>query len=356
MVRNFSVRWTGIFVPPVTGDYLIGFTGEDGYRVWLDNNLVVEDWTPHRPATTVTKQIHLEGGRSYPVKIEYFQVIRGAEARLIWSVLGRAEQEAFDAARKSDLVVVAMGLSPRIEGEEMKVDAEGFAGGDRTIIDLPKPQQRFLEQVYAQGKPTVLVLMSGSAISANWADQKLPAILHAWYPGGQGGDAIADILAGDYSPSGRLPVTFYKSVDELPPFEDYSMAKRTYRYFPGEVLYPFGYGLSYTSFSYRNAAVDQRSVSADGKVSVSVDVSNRGKVAGDEVVQLYLTHPGIAGAPRRALQGFQRVYLEPGQSKKVMFALTNRQLSIVDQSGKRSVVPGRVRVWIGGAPPIRRSG
>jgi beta-glucosidase len=356
MVRNFSVRWTGIFVPPVTGDYLIGFTGEDGYRVWLDNNLVVEDWTPHRPATTVTRQLHLEGGRTYPVKIEYFQVIRGAEARLIWSVLGRAEQEAFDAARKSDLVVVAMGLSPRIEGEEMKVDAEGFAGGDRTIIDLPKPQQKFLEQVYAQGKPVVLVLMSGSAISANWADQKVPAILHAWYPGGQGGEAIADILAGDYNPSGRLPVTFYSSVDELPPFEDYSMAKRTYRYFPGEVLYPFGYGLSYTSFAYSNPKIDHPKITADGTVNVSVNVGNSGKLAGDEVVQLYLTHTGVAGAPIRSLQGFKRVHLDPGKQSTVTFKLTNRQLSVVNEVGKHVVVPGTVKVWIGGGQPASRAG
>jgi beta-glucosidase len=249
-----------------------------------------------------------------------------------------------------------MGLSPRIEGEEMKVDAEGFAGGDRTKIDLPAPQQKFLEQVYAQGKPVVLVLMGGSAIAVNWADEKLPAILQAWYPGGQGGQAIAEVLAGDYSPSGRLPVTFYKSLDQLPPFEDYAMAKRTYRYFPGEVLYPFGYGLSYTTFAYSNAKVDQASVAANGSATVSVEVTNTGKMAGDEVVQLYLTHTGVAGAPLRSLQGFQHVHLDPGQKTTVSFTLANRQLSLVDGDGRHRIVPGKVQVWVGGGQPVTRTG
>jgi beta-glucosidase len=355
-LSSASVRWTGVIVPPTTGEYLVGFTGEGRYRVWLDGNVVAEDWSAHRAATSATKQIHLEGGRAYPIKVESVRENRGVEARLIWSVPGKAEQQAIEAARRADMVIVAMGLSPRIEGEEMKVDADGFEGGDRTKIELPAAQQKLLQRLYAEKKPIVLVLMGGSAIAVNWADEKLPAILQAWYPGGEGGTAIADVLAGDFSPAGRLPVTFYKSLDQLPAFDDYSMANRTYRYFSGEVLYPFGYGLSYTSFSYRNAVVDQRTVSADGKVSVSVDLSNRGKIAGDEVVQLYLTHPGIAGAPLRALQGFQRVYLEPGQSKKVTFTLTSRQLSVVDESGKRTVVPGKVQVWVGGGPPVRRSG
>jgi beta-glucosidase len=271
-------------------------------------------------------------------------------------MLGKGEQEALAAVRKADVVVMAVGLSPRIEGEEMKVNADGFAGGDRTKIDLPEPQEKLLEQIYAEKKAVVLVMMSGSAIAANWADEKLPAVLEAWYPGGEGGAALADILAGDYSPSGHLPVTFYKSLDQLPAFEDYSMAKRTYRYFPSEVLYPFGYGLSYTTFAYKNAKVDQVSVAADGTVSVSVDVANTGKVAGDEVVQLYLTHAGIAGAPLRALQGFQRVHLDPGQQRTVSFKLTNRQLSVVNEAGKHVVVPGRVQVWVGGGQPVSRTG
>jgi beta-glucosidase len=356
LAKNYSVRWTGALVPSESADYVIGFTGQDGYRVWLDNNLIVEDWTTHRPATTNTKQLHLEKGHTYPLKVEYFQTVRGAEARLTWSIPGRQEQQAVDAARNADLVIVAMGLSARVEGEEMNVHTDGFAGGDRTSLDLPKPQQELLERIVEAGKPTVLLLLNGSALAVNWADEKLPAILEAWYPGGQGGTAIAEALAGDFSPGGRLPVTFYKSTDQLPPFEDYSMAKRTYRYFDGEPLYPFGFGLSYTSFAYRNLRVDQKTVPANGSGKVSVDVTNTGAMAGDEVVQLYLTHSGVAGAPIRALQGVQRVHLARGATKTVSFSLQDRALSIVDADGKRRIVPGTVNVWIGGGQPVVRSG
>ena len=178
----------------------------------------------------------------------------------------------------------------------------------------------------------------------NWADEKLPAILEAWYPGEEGGTAVAEVLAGDFSPGGRLPVTFYKSTDELPAFEEYSMAKRTYRYFDGEALYPFGYGLSYTTFEFNNLRVDNSNVPAAGAVNVSVDVRNSGAVAGDEVVQLYLTHPGVAGAPLRALKGFRRIHLAPGEQETVSFALRDRDLSVVDETGKHRIVAGPVQI------------
>jgi len=251
---------------------------------------------------------------------------------------------------------MALGLSPRIEGEEMKVAAEGFSGGDRTSIDLPAPQQKLLEQVFSEKKPIVLVLMGGSAISTNWPDGKLPAIVEAWYPGEEGGEAIADVLAGDYNPGGRLPVTFYKSVGQLPAFDDYSMARRTYRYFDGEPLYPFGYGLSYTTFKYTNARVSSPTVLPNDKVSISVDVANYGTLAGDEVVQLYVTHSGVPGAPRRALAGFQRIHLNAGERKSVTFQLAERQLGIVDEEGKHRIVPGVVSVWVGGGQPVSRAG
>ena len=267
-----------------------------------------------------------------------------------------SSDQAVEAARKADLVVMVAGLSAHIEGEEMKVNAEGFAGGDRTSLDLPAPQEQLLQRVQAVGKPTVLVLMNGSALGINWADQNVPAIVEAWYPGGQGGTAVAALLAGDFSPAGRLPVTFYKSVDQLPPFDDYSMSKRTYRYFAGEPLYPFGYGLSFTTFGYSNSRVSKADVAATDNVTVSVDVANSGAVAGEEVVQLYLTHPGVPGAPLRALKGFQRIHLDKGEKKTVLFTLRARDLSIVDESGKHRVVPGRVDVWVGGAQPVSRKG
>jgi beta-glucosidase len=252
---------------------------------------------------------------------------------------------------------MVLGLSGRIEGEEMKVKADGFSGGDRTSMDLPGPQEQLLEKVCASGKPVVLVLTNGSALAANWADQHVPAILEAWYPGERGGTAVAEALAGDFSPSGRLPITFYKSLDQLPAFEDYSMSKRTYRYFAGEALYPFGYGLSYAAFRYSNPRVDTSS-KPEGRAAatISVDVANTGAMAGDEVVQLYLTHQGISGAALRELKGFRRIALKPNEKQTVLFALNARDLSVVDEKGQRKVVPGEVKVWIGGGQPEVRSG
>jgi beta-glucosidase len=351
--QNYSVRWTGVLAPTASADYVLGFTGQDGYRVWVDGQLLVEDWTPHRPSTTVTKAIHLDQGHAYTLKIEYFQTVRAAEAKLVWGVPGREEQEAVSAARSSDLVVMVLGLSARIEGEEMKIQADGFSGGDRTSLDLPGPEERLLEAVCATGKPVVLILTSGSALAVNWADAHVPAILQAWYPGESGGAAVAGALAGDFSPAGRLPVTFYKSAADLPPFESYAMQGRTYRYFAGEALYPFGYGLSYSTFKYAKA---RATVASDGGVHVSVEVTNSGDVGSDEVVQLYLTHREVELAALRELKGVRRVHLEAHASKTVEFDLSGRDVSTVDAEGVRRIVPGDVGVWVGGGQPGGRSG
>ncbi len=356
LAKNYSVRWTGLLTPLETGNYALGFSGQDGYRVWLDGNLIADDWTTHRPSTVQTREMQLLAGHMYAIKIEYFQTVRFAEARLVWSMPELERQSALKAARQADLVIMVLGLSARIEGEEMRIHADGFSGGDRTSLDLPRPQEDLLESIHALGKPTVLVLLNGSALAVNWAQEKLPAIVEAWYPGEEGGTAVAEMLAGDFSPAGRLPVTFYKSVDQLPPFEDYSMAKRTYRYFEGEPLYPFGYGLSYTTFCYSNARVSDTVVAADASVTILVDVANTGNVAGDEVVQLYLAHSGAAGAPLRSLRGFQRVHFNRGEKKTVSFTLRDRDLSIVDQEGKHRIVPGTVQVWIGGGQPVGPAG
>lgn len=264
--------------------------------------------------------------------------------------------EPIATARDADLVILVMGLSPRIEGEEMKFKAEGFLGGDRTKLSLPAAQEDLVKKIAALGKPTVLVLMNGGALAVNWSAQHQPAIIEAWYPGEEGGTAVAEALAGDFSPAGRLPVTFYTGVAQLPAFEDYSMANRTYRYFKGEPLFPFGYGLSYTSFAYRHATVSLPQLAAGSTETVSVDVSNTGSMAGDEVVELYLTHPDVPGAPLRALEGFQRIHLAPGESKTVSFMLHPRQLSTVDPGGKRRIAPGKVEVWIGGGQPVTPAG
>ena len=257
-------------------------------------------------------------------------------------------EEAVKAARESDASVLVLGLSSKLEGEEMKVDVPGFHGGDRTDLSLPQSQEALLKAVVATGKPVVVVLLSGSAIAVNWANDHAPAILQAWYPGGEGGTAIADVLFGDYNPAGRLPVTFYKSVDQLPPFTDYSMQGRTYRYFKGEPLYPFGYGLSYTRFAYSNLRVN--SVKAREPVKATVDVTNTGEREGDEVVQLYLTDVAASvPVPIRTLVGFERISLRPREKRSVTFTITPRQMSLIDNNDKRVIEPGEFLISVGGS-------
>ena len=349
--NNFSVRWTGKLTPAESGNYTLGFTADDGARVYLDGQLLVEAWE-RNPNKTVTKEIALEAGRSYDLRMEYRQNNREASARLVWSyprLVERQIEEAVKAAKEADASVLVLGISAGLEGEEMTVNVEGFRGGDRTDLSLPKAQEALLKAVVATGKPVVVVLLSGSALAVNWANDNAPAILHAWYPGGEGGTAIADVLFGNYNPAGRLPVTFYKSVDQLPPFTDYSMAGRTYRYFKGEPLYSFGFGLSYTKFGYSNLKFSAKSVKAGEPIKVTVDVKNIGDRDGDEVVQLYLTDVAAsAPVPIRALVGFDRVSLRAGEKRTVTFTITPRQMSLIDDHGKRIIEPGEFLVNIGG--------
>jgi beta-glucosidase len=276
--------------------------------------------------------------------------MRDAQVALLWQVPDPAlERKAVAAASASDVAVLVLGLSPRLEGEEMKVPVPGFSGGDRTTLDLPAAQQHLLEAVRATGKPVVLVLLNGSALGTTWADNHVPAIVEAWYPGQAAGTAVADVLFGRYNPAGRLPVTIYRSASDLPPFSDYHMAGRTYRYFTGAPLYPFGHGLSYSTFSYRqiSASVEQAS-----RVSVSVEVANTSRVSGDEVVQVYLSAVKRApGAPRRSLVGFRRVALSAGETKHLTFVLGDRELSQVDAAGRRRIVAGEYEISVGGKQP-----
>jgi beta-glucosidase len=252
--------------------------------------------------------VELKAGQHYPIRLDYHEFSNDASIKLVWSRPGSpSTSEAAAAAKKSDAVILVLGLSPRLEGEEMKVPVEGFSGGDRISLDIPRPQQALMEAVAAVGKPTVLVLLNGSAVSVNWAAQHIPAIVEAWYPGQAGGTAIADVLFGDYNPAGRLPVTFYKSAADLPPFDDYNMKGRTYRFFTGQPLYPFGHGLSYTTFAYHNLKSD------------SVEVENTGTRAGEEVVQIYVNH---------ALANFQRVSLRPKERKTVHFPKATGEITI----------------------------
>jgi beta-glucosidase len=261
------------------------------------------------------------------------------------------KEEALVAAKASDVVIMVMGLSPRLEGEDMPVDVPGFKGGDRVDIGLPKPQEELIKAIAATGKPIVLVLLNGSALAVNWAAEHVPAILTAWYPGQAAGLAIADVLFGNYSPAGRLPVTFYKSTRDLPPFTNYNMDGRTYRYFRGEPLFPFGHGLSYTNFQYSNLQLPTR-VSAGDNAWISVTVKNTGSMNGEEVVQLYVTDVNAsAPVPIRSLQGFQRMFLKAGEETSVSFSLAPRQLSLIDTTAKRVVEPGVFEVSVGGKQP-----
>ena len=233
----------------------------------------------------------------------------------------------------------------------MQVDVPGFKGGDRVDLGLPSVQEELVKAVNAAGKPVVLVLLNGSAVAVSWAAEHIPAIVELWYPGQAAGTALADVLFGDHNPAGRLPITFYKSADQLPPFTDYTMEGKTYRYFRGEPLFPFGHGLSYTTFAYSNLRVTP-TVRAGERATVSVEVTNSGKRDGEEVVQLYVTELDVsAPVPIRSLQGFRRVQLRAGATKTVSFTLTPRQISIIDSEAKRVVEPGIIEVSVGGKQP-----
>ncbi len=351
--RESSIRWTGFIKAPETGTYTFRFASENGYRVFVDGKPVVEEWGVGDAPSILSGTTVLEAGKTYPIRVEAWQRGQRGEQFLVWNRPGDTGARAIEAARNADLVIFVGGLSARIEGEEMKVEADGFIGGDRTKIDLPKPQQDLLEQVAGVGKPTVLVLMNGSALAVNWADENVPAIVEAWYPGGSGGHAVAQLIAGDYSPAGRLPVTFYRNLDDLPGFTDYSMRNRTYKYHEGEVLYPFGHGLSYTSFAYSNPVAR---VNQDGTVTVVAEVANTGGMDSDEVVQLYLSHPDMPDQPIRSLAAFDRIRLAKGEKRTVSFTLDERALSTVDAQGVRAVRPGKVELWIGGGQPVSRPG
>jgi beta-glucosidase len=352
---DFSVRWTGKLVPAVSGKYRLGATADDGMRIYLDGKLIVEDWTEHAP-TTRTAGVSLEAGKSYDVKMEYYESKIGAVAKLVWQPpeinAGSPYAEAVKIAKEADTVVLVLGLSSQLEGEEMNVQEDGFLGGDRTDIKLPARQQALLEAVAATGKPIVIVLLSGSALAVNWADTNVPAIVQAWYPGEEGGAAIADVLFGDYNPAGRLPVTFYKSVDQLPPFESYAMDGRTYRFFRGQPLYPFGHGLSYTRFKYSDMSISQPRLSPNESVKISATVENAGTRSGDEVVQLYVTDvQATVRVPLRSLAGVERVHLNPGERRVMSFVIEPRQLAVITDDGRTVVEPGEFTVTVGGKQP-----
>jgi beta-glucosidase len=346
---SLSVQWSGSLTPPETGDYLVGIQAEGFASVRINDHQVAQEFG----GGTRMGRVHFDKGEKVPIQVTYGQM-PGSKlgVRLLWAKVDNAPSPAaLEAARKADAVIAVVGITSELEGEEMPVSEPGFLGGDRTSLDLPAPEETLVEHVAEAGKPLVVVLMNGSALSVNWEKAHANAILEAWYSGEEGGAAIAETLSGKNNPAGRLPVTFYTGVEQLPHFENYSMEGRTYRYFKGTPLYPFGYGLSYTTFSYSELKVPAEPMKAGDPLTADVTVTNSGKLAGDEVAQLYLTFPDVKGAPLRALRGFQRVHLEPGASQAVHFELKPRDLGMVTEAGEPIVAEGQYKISIGGGQP-----
>jgi len=348
---NFGIKWTTWVVPPESGTYYLGSWGSSGYDVVLDGKKIISERNEHS-AFHKEYQVDFQAGKKYKVEVYYRNYSGDADIKLLWARprVGLVEK-ALAAAKDADAVILVLGLSQRLEGEEMSIKLDGFSGGDRTNLNLPAVQEQLLDAIVATGKPVIVVLNSGGALSINNAQEKASAIILAGYGGQQGGNAVADVLFGDYNPAGRLPVTYYKTIDQIPAFENYDMAGKTYRFFTKEPLYPFGYGLSYTSFSYSNLSIPEKAVAGD-KVKVKVTVTNSGKVEGDEVAELYLTDEK-ASTPRpiRQLEGFKRITLKPGESRDVEFALEPRQFSIINNKEKRVIEPGYFTISVGGKQP-----
>ena len=350
---SFSVRWEGILVPPVSGKYAIGARAFNGFVVYLNNKVLFKGQKSDHSPRCEYEFIDLKAGQKYEIRFDYQQ--NNSEysiARLIWDQPdSQLRNRAVALAKSSDLVVLCMGLSPSLEGEEMKVKVNGFNKGDRFDIRLPGIQTEFISEIIKLRKPTVLVLLNGSAIAINTEAEMIPAILEAWYPGQAGGTAIADVLFGDYNPAGRLPLTFYKSIDQIPAFEEYEMQGKTYRYFDKKPLFEFGYGLSFSEFEYHLLSAPTDIIAGDS-IKIAVQVTNTSKMSGDEVVQLYVNLPDSKmKKPIRSLQAFNRIFLKSGETKTIGFKLKPSQFAVPDKNFIPMVEPGRVEISIGGKQP-----
>jgi beta-glucosidase len=343
IARQMSAIWSTVFTADETRESCFEIIADDWAELYIDGVKqekvgLINAYYP----------VNVEKGKSYKLDIHYRQNADNAEITLDYGTLKHSDpKDVATSVKDADIIIFAGGISARVEGEEMGVQIDGFKRGDRTNIDLPAVQKALLKELKATGKPIVFVLMTGSAIGLEWEAQNIPAIVNAWYGGQAGGEAIADVIFGDYNPAGRLPVTFYKSVDDLPDFEDYSMDNRTYRYFSGTPVYPFGHGLSYTTFAYDKP---QTEITADG-LSVKVNLTNTGNRDGDEVVQLYISSKQDYPTPIRALKAFKRVHLKAGATLPVTFLLRAADLSAVNQQGDLIPITGKMTISVGGGQP-----
>ena len=391
--ENYSVRWSGTFTPPAPGVYSVGAktrgcancSNRESFRLFVDGKLVLQSQPPTgaatsnnytttnlpKPGTGTTQPIGVSAAGTdrvvkfnfadrspHTIQLEYIHrqvpthhlVAGGID--LLWSAPATVlRDQAVQAARDSDVIIACVGLSPELEGEELPIKLPGFLAGDRTDITLPNAQIALLQSLAATGKPLVVILMSGSAVSIPFAQQNAKAILEAWYPGEAGGTAIAETLAGDNNPAGRLPITFYDSVDQLPPFGDYDMANRTYRYFHGKPAFGFGFGLSYAQFEYRGLKLSSQSLAHDGQLTATVKIKNVSKIAGDEVAELYLTPPASPTTPIRRLIGFARVHFAPEEEKFVTLNLTADVAKTITEDGSAKLLAGTYTLFCAGAQP-----
>jgi len=370
---NFGVKYSGELTPDKSGAYQLGIITTCKVKLYLDDSLVAftsyhfrDEYNDPRLCKSVP--LTLKAGRKYRLRADASESYGDARIQLVWwrketSRTAQLKAEALTTAQKADAVILCMGLSARLEGEEMDVNIDGFKGGDRTSLNLPKVQEDLIRAITAAGKPVILVLLNGSAVAINWEDQHLPAIIEAWYPGQAGGTAIADVLFGDYNPAGRLPVTFYTSTGDLPDFGDYAMAGRTYRYYKGHVLYPFGFGLSYTTFHYDSLQVTPAArpnpTHPGDSLHVTVRVTNTGATEGDEVAQVYISaiapsrapKPGEGDLPIRSLRGFRRIHLQPGQSTTLRFTVSPDAFTIINDQMQRVPLAGKYFITVGGTQP-----
>jgi beta-glucosidase len=335
--RGYSVRWSGALRAPFAGDYVLGARGGRGATVFLDDKEVVGDNATTGMGRVREAHIQLESGHAYKLRVEYRQSGPTGGAQIVWiPPAAPLLAEALETVKSADVTLAFVGLNPSLEGEEMQVNIPGFSGGDRTDLNLPEPQERLVQAAIATGKPVVVILTSGSALAATYEADHAAAVLEAWYGGEEIGTAIAETLTGANNPSGRLPVTFYRSVNQLPPFDDYSMKGRTYRYFKDDALFGFGFGLSYSAFQYSGLRSQRTAKGA----RILARVKNDSARDGDEVVQLYVGSNGEPDDAIRQLRGFQRVHLRAGEAREVEFTL-----------GPEDVPKGKLKVSVGAGQP-----
>lgn len=355
---NFGVHWDGKIKAQRTGFHQLGVITTCNTQLYFEGKLATRTTYHFRdeygdPRLVKTEPVFLEAGKTYDFAVDAGETYADAMVQLVWAEpKPDLEKEALQAAENADVIIMCMGLTPRMEGEEMAIKVDGFRGGDRTKLALPEAQRNLIQKMYSLGKPVVLILLNGSALAVNWENQNVNAILEAWYPGQAAGTAIADIIFGDYNPSGKLPVTFYQSENDLPDFTDYRMSNQTYRFFKGKPLYAFGHGLSYTNFEYSSLSVPA-SVKIGEKVKISVKVKNSGKMDGEEVVQVYVKNKNRASdEPIKNLAGFKSVFVKSGETQNVEIELRSSAFSTFDQNYNYQNKSGQFEISIGGGSDI----